>query len=231
MILFQFLLGASLASFLNLTVTRNLRHESIISPRSHCDKCKEPLPICDLIPVINYVFLKGKCRFCHQRIPLSSPILELMLGICFSVTQFRPTTIPSLLNLLILTHLSLFDFKRKQLPIWGILGLLIVCLLSCHHTCYQLLIAGLLYCLCLALNYRQLFVGNGDIDVFFCLWICLSISHLLWISSIACVSALLYLIIAPWPKDNKIPFVPFITVGYFIVVHYANILIPLITGS
>ncbi|MBZ2202382.1 MAG: prepilin peptidase [Lentilactobacillus buchneri] len=229
-IFFRFFLGTSLASFIYLAVTRQLRCESIIFPRSHCDNCNQALAPYDLIPIISYICLMGKCRYCQKSIPFFSVLFELLLGSCLAVTPVTFTTIPYILSLLTLTYLSLFDYKSKQMPIPGILILAGICLLNCQHSFFQVGIAALLYGLCLWLNYYQTLIGNGDIDILFCLWLCLSIGHLLWILCISCITALIYLIIAPWPKDNKIPFIPFITFGYFITLHYANALLSLITS-
>lgn len=63
MIIIQFLLGASLASFFNLVALRDARGESIVRPRSHCDTCQMQLAAYDLIPVLSYIILIGKCRY------------------------------------------------------------------------------------------------------------------------------------------------------------------------
>ncbi|KRM10551.1 prepilin peptidase [Lentilactobacillus farraginis] len=231
LILLQFFLGASLGSFLNLIVERQLRYESIIMPRSHCDQCHHQLNPLQLIPIISYLALKGKCYYCNYKIPFCSPVLELLVGIGLATTPL-PAVQPSIiLIVLVLIYLSLFDLKRKQIPVGGIIFLFGVCLITTHHSLLQLLLAIGLYKSCLWLNHHQNFVGNGDIDIFFCLWVGLSMPHLLWICCFACVSALLYLIVAPWPTDNRIPFVPFITIGTFTVIHYADSLLPLISSA
>lgn len=76
-----FFLGASLGSFFGVVVTRAKRHESIVWPASHCDTCNKPLKWYDNIPVISYLSLKGKCRYCQAKIPLKFLVYEVVGGI------------------------------------------------------------------------------------------------------------------------------------------------------
>lgn len=76
-----FTLGAILGSFLNALVYRLPRGLSLWNPkRSFCPVCKHPLGIKDLIPIISYFFLRGKCRYCKQRVSFHYPLLELLMG-------------------------------------------------------------------------------------------------------------------------------------------------------
>ena len=229
LIIIEFMLGASFGSFITAKLTRKNRGESIIFPRSHCDSCQKQLQVRDLIPILGYLSLRGKCRFCHASITKASLIVELLVGTLFVV---QAVSLPNLLPLaivLILIYLSLFDIKRKQVPSAGLILLFVVCVICHQHTLPQLLIAIGCYAVIQLINHRQTFLGNGDIDIFFCLWLPLSMAHLLWILCISCVIALGYLIVAPWPADNKIPFVPFITAAYIMMLHFGTYLVPLIS--
>lgn len=78
--LFFFFLGLVVGSFLNVCIFRLPRRESVVSPPSHCPHCYQRLGVIDLIPVFSYLFLKGSCRFCHQKISIRYPLVELMSG-------------------------------------------------------------------------------------------------------------------------------------------------------
>lgn len=75
-----FLFGAVFGSFLNVCIVRCETNESIVFPGSHCPICKELLPARDNIPVLSYLMLKGKCRFCGTSISVQYPIVELLMA-------------------------------------------------------------------------------------------------------------------------------------------------------
>lgn len=82
-IIFCFMLGSCVGSFLNVVVWRLPREESLVSPGSHCPKCNTPLAWYDNLPVIGWIKLAGKCRHCHQPISVRYPIIEAVTGLLF----------------------------------------------------------------------------------------------------------------------------------------------------
>ena len=93
-----FFLGIVVGSFLNVLIDR-LPHvkspaesgdhvpnhgESIIFGRSRCENCRTPLPWYDLVPLLSFVWLRGRCRFCQTRITRRIPVVELLTGIGFA---------------------------------------------------------------------------------------------------------------------------------------------------
>jgi leader peptidase (prepilin peptidase) / N-methyltransferase len=81
-----FLLGSFIGSFLNVLADRLPRNESVVKGRSHCEKCKKELAWYDLIPLLSFIFLKGKCRYCHTRLSAYYPIVEFITGVMFVIT-------------------------------------------------------------------------------------------------------------------------------------------------
>ena len=79
-IVFLFAFGACVGSFLNVVVWRLPRGESLVTPPSHCPKCENPLKWYDNIPVVGWIKLRGKCRFCGQPISPRYPIVEAVTG-------------------------------------------------------------------------------------------------------------------------------------------------------
>ena len=79
---FVFILGAAMGSFINVLVDRLIKGESIMG-RSHCDHCKKTLEWIDLIPILSYVFIGGKCRRCHVKLSIEHPLVEIMTGLLF----------------------------------------------------------------------------------------------------------------------------------------------------
>lgn len=81
--LFIFVFGLCIGSFLNVVILRSLSNESIVFPRSKCPKCQKQLKWYHNIPVLSYMFLRGKCAFCGEKISIQYPLIELFTGIMF----------------------------------------------------------------------------------------------------------------------------------------------------
>lgn len=77
---FTFIFGLCIGSFLNVCIYRIPASKSISYPRSSCTSCNELIPFYDNIPVLSYLFLRGKCRFCREPISMRYPIIELLTG-------------------------------------------------------------------------------------------------------------------------------------------------------
>ncbi|HCQ31156.1 TPA: prepilin peptidase [Candidatus Collierbacteria bacterium] len=82
-ILFLFGLGLVWGSFLNVVIWRMPRGKSVADGRSICPKCKHVLAWKYNIPLLSYVFLRGKCAYCHKSISIRYPLIEFMTGIFF----------------------------------------------------------------------------------------------------------------------------------------------------
>lgn len=80
-----FILGLSVGSFLNVLIDRLPKDESILG-RSRCDHCKHMLSWYDLVPLLSFVLLNQKCRYCGKRLSAQYPIIELITGILFVIT-------------------------------------------------------------------------------------------------------------------------------------------------
>src|ERR1700722_20068212 len=80
---FLFALGACVGSFLNVVVYRLPLGLSLISPPSRCPKCETPLAWYDNLPVVGWIFVRGKCRYCGVRISGRYPIVEAITGLLF----------------------------------------------------------------------------------------------------------------------------------------------------
>lgn len=81
LLLFFFSVGACIGSYLNVLIYRLPRGEDTKLPRSRCPQCEKMIPFYLNIPVISYILLKGRCRYCNNKIPYSYLIVECLLGL------------------------------------------------------------------------------------------------------------------------------------------------------
>ena len=78
-----FCIGTVFGSFFTLAVYRIPLHQDITHKRSYCPNCNHRLSFFDMIPVLSYIFLSGKCRYCKQKIRPRYLILEILTGLLF----------------------------------------------------------------------------------------------------------------------------------------------------
>ena len=78
--LVSFVFGGLIGSFLNVCIGRIPNDESVVSPPSHCPKCKVAIAFYDNFPLVSYLWLRGKCRSCHDHISPRYFVVELLTG-------------------------------------------------------------------------------------------------------------------------------------------------------
>ncbi|MBU0483710.1 MAG: prepilin peptidase [Proteobacteria bacterium] len=79
--LFFAIFGSMIGSFLNVVILRLPENKSIVFPASHCPNCATEIHWYDNIPIISFIFLKGRCRSCHQSISWQYPVVELAMAL------------------------------------------------------------------------------------------------------------------------------------------------------
>jgi leader peptidase (prepilin peptidase)/N-methyltransferase len=89
MVLLYALLGLVVSSFLNVCIDRLPERESIVSPPSHCPACGRRLAPFDLIPLLSFILLRGRCRYCGAPIPRRVLLVESMTGLLFVLLWYR----------------------------------------------------------------------------------------------------------------------------------------------
>ncbi len=78
-----FIIGCAFGSFINMLTYRLPKGKRISTGRSHCDYCHKTLQIIDLIPVLSYILLSGRCRHCKKKLSYLYPVVEVVSGIGF----------------------------------------------------------------------------------------------------------------------------------------------------
>lgn len=85
-----FLFGAGLGSFMSVIIYRlHAKERGILKGRSHCPDCRTPLQAKDLLPLLSYLTLRGKCRYCSTKISFMYPLLEISMGILLVMLFFK----------------------------------------------------------------------------------------------------------------------------------------------
>lgn len=116
-----FIIGLICGSFANVIVDRLAKKKSgIFWGRSSCPHCRHTLAATDLIPLLSFIFLRGKCRYCRKKISPQYPLVELGIGLFFGITIFLNFTGLALglvlLYFFILATVSIYDLKYLEIP-------------------------------------------------------------------------------------------------------------------
>ncbi len=119
-LLFSFVFGTIVGSFLNVCIYRLPKEESIVFPASHCGLCQKPVRWYDNIPIVSYILLGGKCRDCKGRFSVQYALIEAMTG-CIFVLFYQSFGLTALGLIYLVATLailveSMIDFAHKIIP-------------------------------------------------------------------------------------------------------------------
>ncbi|MCY9806618.1 prepilin peptidase [Lentilactobacillus senioris] len=217
----NFSLGACWASFFNLVIQRQLRHESIIFPASHCDSCNHHLAWYDLIPIISFIGLWGHCRYCHTKIAKITLQTELLLGLVFIMVLPNCPSIAKTLILILFAYLVTWDYHTQTIPSWPLLAWLGIIILIFPWS-FNYLKLFPIYLTVIIINHFSTFIGTGDIDILFLLWLTNGLLFTVWVLFLACILAISYLLLRPHLYfHHRIAFLPFLFGGYALTTQFA----------
>ena len=118
--IYVLIFGLCFGSFANVVIYRLPRKLSIIMPPSHCPACNKRLAARDLFPVISWMALRGRCRFCGVCISLRYPTVEAVCaGLFFAMARFAGmslSTLPLCLLAFVLLCVSFIDWDTQEIP-------------------------------------------------------------------------------------------------------------------
>lgn len=127
-----FIFGICIGSFLNVVIIRLPRHESLIKRASHCMTCGTKIRPIDLIPVFSWLFLRGKCHSCGEKISPRYPIVESLNGIMYVLTfivldiNAKAIITCILMSLLIVVGFMDWDTREIDMIVVGLIFVLAV---------------------------------------------------------------------------------------------------------
>jgi len=115
-----FITGLVAGSFLGVVAYRLPRRLSIIKPASFCSSCKKKISFYDNVPVLSFIILKGRCRYCKNKIPVSNLLIEIITGVLFLANYiFFGLTVRTLLGIIlcsVLIAISFIDIDFRIIP-------------------------------------------------------------------------------------------------------------------
>ena len=169
-----FILGLIIGSFLNCVIYRLENDKSFIKGRSFCPSCKHNLSSLDLIPVLSYLFLGGKCRYCKKKISIHYPIIEIATGLLFLLVFLNSTGFleiaVSLAIFSLLIVIFIFDLKHSLIPDLAIYPAIILSLIWRIYIglditiIYSLLVSAGFFFLIVFLS-KERWMGMGDVKL------------------------------------------------------------------
>jgi leader peptidase (prepilin peptidase)/N-methyltransferase len=172
------LFGLIVGSFLNVVIYRVPRKESIVSPRSACPTCDTPIAPRDNVPILSWLYLRGKCRNCHSPISMRYPLVEAATAGLFAGVAARigfSWALPAYLVLAAgLLALACTDMehlllpKRIVYPVLGLFGALLVVAAAITGHWHNLFVAGISGAVWFAIFFAMNFIspralGFGDV--------------------------------------------------------------------
>ncbi len=112
--------GASVGSFINVVADRLPAGKSLLTPRSHCSACGRDILVRDLVPVLSYLRLRGRCRHCDERISPRVLAVEVVTGALFAAFYLKlgwgtPLVI-AVAGVALLVSISVIDLERRVIP-------------------------------------------------------------------------------------------------------------------
>ena len=236
--------GAMIGSFLNVCIFRLPKEESIVTPGSHCPHCQKPIKFSDNVPLVSYILLNGRCRYCKESISIQYPLVEGITALVSLIlfVRFGPT----------LSYLFYFSF---------IAALIVISIIDLYHQIIPDVISlpgvgvGLLASLAIpqinfidsligallgggslfivATLYQWLFkregMGGGDVKLLamigaFLGWKAVILTILLG-SLLGSISGIIVMVLRGKDFKYAIPFGPFLSLGAVIALFYGQDLI------
>ena len=221
-----FIFGAMIGSFLNVVIYRIPKGESIVFPASKCQSCQNSLKWWHNIPIFSWLFLRGKCYFCKEKISAQYPIVEFLTGVIFVALYFKLGLVWYLpfiaASFAALFALVMIDFKYMAVPDNVNFSALIFALVQPEFLMallYASIAAGGLYLIGLlsSLIARKQAMGGADVIVAGTMGALLGFPNFF---VALFLSALLAMIPALIWREKGVPFVPFLALATFIVYLY-----------
>ena len=237
--IFIFIVGAAIGSFSNVCIYRLPKKLSIISPPSQCPNCGKSISPFDNIPIISFILLRGRCRYCQSPISWRYPIVELITGLIFLSLYLNFRISPQFfIYALLCTSLiiiAFIDLEHKIIPdvitLPGIIIGLTLSLTIPHITLINsikgLLIGGGLFYAIAIISRGGM--GGGDIKLIAMVGSFLGWKNVLLTiflgSLFGSIVGIVLIILKKKNRKDMVPFGPFLSLGAIISIFFGRDLI------
>ena len=243
-VLIIFVFGAVVGSFLNVVIDRLSTGRSIVYGRSYCEHCRKTLKPYDLLPVISYLLLRGRCRYCKAHIPVRILIVEILSALTFSALYLSVLSATvslfagAFLGIIILSFIGIFFADLE----YGIIPDFLVAA-STFSSIFYLAVTGesilnhllvgfvtLSFFLLLFAIIRGRGMGLGDVKLSFMLGFFLGFpSIIVALYSAFLTGAGVSIILVVWKKirfmGGTIPFGPFLVASALLAYFFGTVII------
>lgn len=238
-----FIFGLIIGSFLNCLIWRLQTGETFFKSRSYCPHCQQKLAFLDLIPLLSFLILKGKCRYCSQKISWQYPLVEIFTGILFVLIlnnflfpinfQNSLTTIYLLLITSFLIIIFVWDLKHYIIPDKIVYPAIIITFfynfLNTKYFIFNAFLTALftaVFFLLIVLISGGRWMGMGDVKLAFLIGLFLAFPNILVALFLAFFSGAIIglgLVISGKKKlSSEVPLGPFLVAGTFIAIFFGN---------
>ncbi|MFA5927221.1 MAG: prepilin peptidase [Patescibacteria group bacterium] len=232
-----FVLGLVLGSFLNVLILRIDNLGSVALDRSHCPNCQHVLSWRDLVPVLSFVLLRGRCRYCQKSISWQYPLVEmgtaLMLTLFFLIYGFSAGFVFYSVILLLLIVVFVSDIKTLTVPEEFVWAALVVAVLGSWYFggfgLSRMLLGGLVGGGLLALLVvvsREQWMGSGDVKIGLILGVALgyplAVIGIFLSFLIGSVVGLTFISLQTKTMKDALPFAPFLIIGLYVTLLFGQ---------
>ena len=229
-----FLVGSAVGSFLNVVIDRTTRGETITG-RSYCDHCRAKLATMDLVPIVSFVALGARCRYCKKSLSWQYPAVEALTAVLFTLAFYVMASLGNLnpvtlvfyfLTISVSIVVAVIDWKFSLIPTTFVYGASFVSLFFAFYTFGPSqfvehvaagLIIALIFLLIVILS-RGRGMGQGDIVLVFWMGLVLGYTGTFVAMFLAFfIGAVVSLILIALQKKHfgqTIPFAPFLIIGF-----------------
>lgn len=229
-----FIFGIVVGSFVNVLIYRLPKNENIVVVNSHCMSCGHKLGWYDLVPLFSWIFLRGKCRYCKEKISIQYPLVEAINGfgyvLIFLVCGLNLSSILYAICFSMLVAISVIDWRTYEIPLGlniTILALgVIQCVLDYRNWHIYLIgmvsVSGFLLLLFLLTGGRG--IGGGDIKLMFAAGLLIGWQKIILALILGCIiGSIIHLILMKVSKKGRmLAFGPYLSAGILLAILFGE---------
>lgn len=232
-----FLFGIVIGSFVNVLIYRLPKNENIVVVNSHCMSCGHQLKWYDLVPLFSWIFLRGKCRYCKEKISVQYPLIEAVNGfgyvLIFLVCGLNLSSILYSICFSMLVAISVIDWRTYEIPVGLNITILTLGIIQCildyrnwsSYLIGMVCVSGFLFLLFIITSGRG--IGGGDIKLMFAAGLLLGWKNIILALMLGCIiGSIIHIILMKVSnKGRMLAFGPYLSAGILLAMLFGDQLI------